>query len=114
MIIFVKADESNCDTFLVFINLNPYVVNQANTTKEITITNIEHTLLQKAYAKYNNIDAATQQHICGKKTSSVIFATMNSSANPIYKKTTALIEEDPDPETIIFGNLELFGYNNCT
>ena len=60
----VEYEESlpkDCDPFLVFENPGPYVINAANTEKQILISKIQHKIGQQLYASYAHIEAAQQQ-----------------------------------------------------
>ena len=53
-IIYVDAVITNCDTFQLFSNSDPYVIDTNATKKQITVNKIEHELAQKVHAVYDS------------------------------------------------------------
>lgn len=80
---------SFCNPFPLFPNLGLYVIDGGATKKQIVISKIRHKISQKEYARYANVRSTLQQLFCDTL-STVVFADMNNSSNPILNKTAAL------------------------
>ena len=84
-----EAFPRDCDPFPVFENPGPYIVNGANSEKQILISKIHHEIEQRLYASYANIEAA-QQQIMREVFPETLLADMNISNNLVANKTASL------------------------